>query len=198
MKSVLVVLSHPNLSESKINSQLVTQVSDRANVKVHDLYQHYPDGVIDIEKEQALISRYDVVVFQHPFYWYSAPALLKEWFDLVLKFNWAYGPKGEALKGKIWLSIISTGGSQQAYSKDGHHNFEIRDFLTPYEQTANLCQMPFSPPFIIHNAVSIGNDKVQIEEYQNKYTHVFDTISRDDFSIDTIKHHKTFNQSWEQ
>lgn len=28
---------------------------------------------------------------QHPFYWYSTPALLKEWQDLVLEHGWAYG-----------------------------------------------------------------------------------------------------------
>ena len=26
----------------------------------------------------------DIIVFQHPFYWYSCPAIMKEWMDLVL------------------------------------------------------------------------------------------------------------------
>ena len=52
---------------------------------------------------------------QHPFYWYSTPALVKQWEDLVLEHGWAYGSQGHALRGKRLLSIISAGGRAEAY-----------------------------------------------------------------------------------
>ena len=44
----------------------------------------------------AARSRTTSIVFQHPFYWYSTPAILKEWQDLVLEHGWAYGAGGTA------------------------------------------------------------------------------------------------------
>lgn len=65
-----------------------TQLS---NVTVHDLYAHYPDFFIDIPREQALLREHEVIVFQHPLYTYSCPALLKEWLDRVLSRGFASG-----------------------------------------------------------------------------------------------------------
>ena len=41
-----------------------------------------------------------MIVFQHPVYWYSSPAILKEYQDLVLEYGFAYGHDGHALDGK--------------------------------------------------------------------------------------------------
>jgi glutathione-regulated potassium-efflux system ancillary protein KefG len=35
-----------------------------------------------------------VIVFQHPLYTWSCPALLKEWLDRVLSRGFASGPEG--------------------------------------------------------------------------------------------------------
>jgi glutathione-regulated potassium-efflux system ancillary protein KefG len=50
-----------------------------------------------------------VIVFQHPLYTYSCPALLKEWLDRVLSRGFASGPGGNQLAGKYWRSVITTG-----------------------------------------------------------------------------------------
>lgn len=47
---------------------------------------------IDTPYEQALLREHDVIVFQHPLYTYSCPALLKEWLDRVLSRGFASGP----------------------------------------------------------------------------------------------------------
>jgi hypothetical protein len=44
-------------------------------------YQYSVDG-------QAVAAS-DVIVFQFPFYWHAAPALLKEWQDKVLGLSWS-------------------------------------------------------------------------------------------------------------
>ena len=169
MQSVLLILAHPNLEQSKINRYLIQSASSLDFVTVHDLYDEYPDGVIDIEAEQKRLAKFDNIVFQHPFYWYSCPSLLKEWFDLVLQYNYAYGPEGDALKGKNWLSMISTGGGQKAYCETGHNRFTMNQLLAPYDQTAHLCQMNYLPPFIIHGSRKLFADKSRLEQVTSDY-----------------------------
>lgn len=105
---------------------------------------------IDVRREQALLLAHDIVVLQHPFYWYSVPALLKEWIDLVLEHGWAYGPSGDRLAGKVWSHAISTGGSDDTYAKQGANRFPVDDYIRPLEQTALLCGMSWQRPFISH------------------------------------------------
>jgi glutathione-regulated potassium-efflux system ancillary protein KefF len=61
---------------------------------VHSLYDLYPDFDIDVDAEQAALKHADLVVWMHPIYWYSVPAMLKHWFDVVLLRGWAYGEGG--------------------------------------------------------------------------------------------------------
>ena len=150
LQNVLILFAHPSFQTSRVNRALVKAVRDISGVTFHDLYEEYPDFFIDVRREQELLMRHEVVVFQHPFYWYSCPALLKEWQDVVLEHGFAYGEKGIALRGKSFLSAITTGGPSEAYSAGGYNNFSIRQLLVPFEQTANLCGMKFLEPHVVH------------------------------------------------
>jgi glutathione-regulated potassium-efflux system ancillary protein KefG len=116
---VLVLFAHPALERSRINRELLAAVRGRSGVTLHDLYEEYPDLQIDVQREQELLLAHDVVILQHPFFWYSAPAIVKEWQDLVLEHGWAYGSDGHALEGKITFNVLSAGGSQAAYQDAG-------------------------------------------------------------------------------
>lgn len=158
MRRVLVLFAHPVMERSRVNKRLVDALRDLPGVTIHDLYEAYPTFSIDVAREQELLREHDVVVFQHPFYWYSTPAILKEWQDLVLEHGWAYGPGGTALRGKITLNAISTGGPEAAYRRDGHNRFTVRELLAPWEQTANLCQMRYLAPYVVHAALRVTGD----------------------------------------
>jgi glutathione-regulated potassium-efflux system ancillary protein KefG len=146
---VLVLFAHPAVRKSRVNRRLVETVRGLDGVTVNDLYEAYPDLDIDVAREQKLLAEHDVVVFQHPFYWYSTPAILKEWQDLVLEHGWAYGHGGRALQGKTLVSAISAGGSEDAYRPQGSNRFTVRQLLAPIEQTARLCGMDYLPPFVV-------------------------------------------------
>ena len=124
---------------------------------VHDLYEVYPSFNISAKNEQKLLLEHDAIVFQHPFYWYSVPAILKEWQDIVLQHGWAYGAGGTQLSGKITFNAMTTGGPEQAYGKAGWNNFSLRQFLAPWEQTANLCKMRYLAPFAVHSALQYAS-----------------------------------------
>jgi len=160
-KPVLILFGHPALRRSRVNRVLVNAVRGLDGVTVHDLYETYPELDIDVPREQRLLDEHEIVIFQHPFYWYSTPSIFKEWQDLVLEHGWAYGREGRALQGKTLLNAISTGGAEEAYSQSGSDCYTVRELLVPIEQTARLCGMEYLPPFVVHgthslNAATIG------------------------------------------
>jgi glutathione-regulated potassium-efflux system ancillary protein KefG len=159
--NVLILFAHPVLEKSRVNRRLAAAVRALPGVTFHDLYETYPDFDVDVRREQALLAAHDLIVAQHPFYWYSAPALLKQWQDLVLQHGWAYGRGGEALAGKLWLSTVTTGGRESAYGPDGHNRFTMRQLLAPFEQTARLCGMRFLPPFVVHGTHRLDSDGIE-------------------------------------
>jgi glutathione-regulated potassium-efflux system ancillary protein KefG len=158
MASILVLFAHPVLERSRVNRRLVDAVRGLDGVAIHDLYEEYPTLDIDVAREQRLLLEHDVIVFQHPFYWYSVPAILKEWQDLVLEHGWAYGEKGHALDGKITFNVITTGGPAAAYQHQGHNRFTMRELLAPWDQTAHLCRMRFLAPLTVHASLRLGSD----------------------------------------
>jgi glutathione-regulated potassium-efflux system ancillary protein KefF len=151
---ILVIVAHPAMELSRVNRRLLktAQGVDGPRVVVRDLYRLYPDYLIDVPAEQALLARASLVVWQHPIHWYSMPPLMKLWVDEVLSFGWAYGPGGTALRGKdLWL-VATTGGPSESYRPDSYNRYFFDAFLPPYEQTAALCGMRFLAPMMLHGA----------------------------------------------
>jgi len=171
---VLILFAHPALEKSRVNRRLADAVRRLDGVTFRDLYELYPDFDIDVTAEQELVADHDVVVMQHPFYWYSTPALIKEWEDLVLEHGWAYGSRGTALQGKVLLTAITAGGSEGAYCRQGYNRFTIRELLAPLEQTAALCGMTYLPPFVVHGTHSL--DDVEIARHAGDYRRVIEAL----------------------
>ncbi|MBF0542370.1 MAG: NAD(P)H-dependent oxidoreductase [Nitrospirae bacterium] len=154
---ILVNLFHPDIKKSRGNIKLINSISDIKGITIRDIYALYPDFKIDVKKEQEILVNHDLLVFQHPFYWYSCPSMFKEWQDRVLEQGFAFPPGvGDALKGKHWLSVITTGGAQEAYRSGGFNNYSMSELLKPFQQTANLCGLKWLPPFIIHGVLPPG------------------------------------------
>lgn len=169
MPSILVQFAHPALEKSRVNRVMLDAIRDLPFVTINDLYEEYPDFDIDIDREQALLLAHDYVLLHHPMYWYSTPAILKQWEDLTLEHGWAYGRQGVALTGKKMMNVLTTGGQQQAYAPTGLNRYTIRQFLTPLEQTARLCKMTYLPPFVVHATHRITEAQTQqaAAQYRN-------------------------------
>ncbi len=176
-KKVLVLFAHPAYQKSRANRQLVEAIQHLDGVTFRDLYELYPDFNIHVAEEQALLTDHDVIVFHHPFYWYSSPALLKEWQDLVLEYGFAYGQGGMALKDKWLLTVITTGGGEEAYRHEGYNHFTIPELLQPFEQTAWLCKMRYLPPFVVHGVQKLSAD--EIDRYAHAYQDVIAKLCDD-------------------
>lgn len=149
---VVLIFAHPYPDRSIANRRLLEAVDDLAGVNVRSLYDLYPTFDIDVSGEQAALAQAEVVVLQHPLYWYSVPSLLKHWFDKVLARGFAYGPGGKALWGKRCLWVVTTGGDDQAFSVHGMHGRPFREFVPVVEQTALFCGMSWEEPLVVHGA----------------------------------------------
>jgi glutathione-regulated potassium-efflux system ancillary protein KefG len=167
MAKILIQFAHPLLEKSRVQKQLLLKAKEVSGVTINDLYEHYPDFDIDVAREKSLLLKHDVIVLQHPFYWYSTPAIIKQWFDLVLEHGWAYGRKGDMLSGKWLMNALSCGGSEQAYRSEGRNRFTVRQMLAPVEQTAKLCQMEFLPPFVVYGTHKLKD--FDIDHYSSQY-----------------------------
>jgi putative NADPH-quinone reductase len=151
-RKILVLFAHPSLHRSEVNRQMLRQVDGLPGVTLVDLYGEYPTLQIDIDREQGRLVEHDVIVFMFPMYWYSTPAILKEWQDLVLEYGFAYGDHGTALRGKLFLCALTAGGSEEGYTAYGYNHYTLPELLQPLEQTAALCGMRYLPPFALFGA----------------------------------------------
>lgn len=160
MKKILFLIAHPNLKLSKANRAILEAVGTLPNLTVNDLYETYPHFFIDVEREKNLLLQHDLIVYQHPFYWYNKPALLRQWEDDVLQLGFAYGPGGDKLKGKQFLLSITAGGPMEAYAPSGYNNFPIEALLAPTIQTAALCGWQWLPHIVLHSSASVPTDRL--------------------------------------
>ncbi len=157
----LVLTAHPDLGKSRINRAWFDALSEAADVTTRDLAAiGRGDMRFDVEAEQALLLAHDRIVFQFPFYWYSAPPVMKAWMDQVLNYRFAYGPGGDQLKGREFLILVSTGGPEHSYHAGGYNNFTMAEFLKPFQQTANLAGMTYLRPFVAHGMAVATQEQI--------------------------------------
>lgn len=166
MNKILILFAHPKFEISRANKALVEAIPTHENITFWDLYEKYPDFNIDIKCEKELLLEHNVILWHHPFYWYSAPALLKQWIDLVLEFGWAYGPGGTALSGKSVANVITTGGARESYTPEKSNRYTIREYLRPFEQTARLCKMDYLPPFAVQSTHRLSHEELLIKTHE--------------------------------
>lgn len=196
MARILVLFAHPALEKSRVHRQLIRAVTDRPGITFHDLYEAYPTFDIDVAHEQALLTAHDLIVLQHPFFWYSTPPILKQWEDLVLEHGWAYGSQGNALRGKRALSIITAGGGSAAYQHNGYNRFTVRELLAPIDQTFHLCKMDYLPPLIFHATHRMTD--ADIAEAAERYRQVLSWLHDDQLDLDALGRYLYLHEALEQ
>lgn len=193
MSRVLILFAHPALEKSRVHRRLIREILQIPGMTFHDLYEEYPSFDIDVPREQELLIDHDVVILQHPFFWYSTPAILKQWEDLVLEHGWAYGSKGLALKGKRVFNLITAGGREVAYRHDGYNRFTIRELLVPIEQTTHLCKMQYLPPYVIFGTHAL--DDADIEQTAQEYQQLLIALRDDMIDLDAVQSYETLNEA---
>jgi glutathione-regulated potassium-efflux system ancillary protein KefG len=191
MSKVLILFAHPSQNRSEINI-LLYNASNIEGVTLVDLYNEYPNYRINIQREQSRLAEHDVIVFMFPLYWYSTPAILKEWQDLVLEYGFAYGHDGKALQGKKFFCATTAGGPENAYQSEGMNHYSINELLQPLEQMASLCNMQYLPPFVLFGART-AREENRVELHINQWEALLKNIIDDRFDYESANKNRLMN-----
>ena len=120
-------------------------------------------------------------------FWYSTPSLVKEWQDLVLEHGFAYGAGGDKLADKCMILAVTAAGQKDAYTEAGYQKHPIRTFLTPLEQTARLCHMDFSAPYVLYGSLHAPLDG-RVEAHARGYRMLLEAIRDDRYDLQAAVH----------
>ena len=147
-KQVVVLLTHPNIKESRANKALMDAISDMGEVAIYNLYEMRMEDAFNAEIWSTIISHASALVFQFPFYWMSAPSLLKRWLDEVF----TYLAKTPAVAGKTLMVVTTAGSEHDAYRSGGRNRFTVQFGIgsrnTVHHDTCDICPgIPGVTPF---------------------------------------------------
>ncbi|ASS64995.1 MULTISPECIES: NAD(P)H-dependent oxidoreductase [unclassified Paenibacillus] len=149
----LVVVTHPGIDTSVVNRRWMEELRKYPDrYTVHELYKVYPDGVIQVDKEQELIEAHGHLVLQFPIYWFSSPPLLKKWLDEVLTYGWAYGSKGDKLRNRKTALAVTAGGNELDYSEEGKSRYGLDRILSPFDVTFRYCGADYRSFHVFYGA----------------------------------------------
>lgn len=153
----LIILAHPNFDASIASKTIIEELNNsNLNLEIRDIHALYPTYKIDIKAEQEALLRHQTIVFQCPFYWLNIPAILKLYFDEVFEYQFAYGSKGDKLKGKNFILSLTTGAQKEEYKITGKHHRTMYEFTKNIEQTAYYAQMNYIDPLYLHSMSTHG------------------------------------------
>ena len=139
---VIVLLAHPDMNKSHMNAMLSQAAAEVEGVQVINIYDYpvAPDVYRDVVKQAKGI------VYEFPFYWMSAPHLLKQWTDEVFM---AFTQEG-LIEGKEFMVVTTTGSEEAAYQHDGRNKYTMSEYLRPYEGQANHSKMIWNDPLVVY------------------------------------------------
>jgi putative NADPH-quinone reductase len=170
MEKKLFVVIHPNLKGSTVNKRWVEELNKHKDrYIVHDLYNMYPDGKIDVLKEQALIEAHDKIIFQFPYYWFNCPPLFKTWLDDVLTYGWAYGSNsGYKMQGKKIALAISVGVDEEEYKPGANYKYTLEQLTAPFELSFEYVKADYRSPFAFYG-IEFHATAERIEQSAKEY-----------------------------
>lgn len=161
----LIILGHPNFEKSVANKTIVEELQHSGlDLEIRDIHALYPDYSIKAKTEQEVLLEHRTIVFQYPFYWYHMPSILKHWFDVVFEYQFAFGSRGDKMKGKNFLASFTVGAPERGYTVLGKHHFPIYEFCKSLEQTAYFAQMNYIDPIYLHEtSLTAGYTRDQVK-----------------------------------
>jgi putative NADPH-quinone reductase len=136
----LFVVGNPHAAKSSFLQHLRPAIQD-AGWSQLELSSALHDGEFDISAHQSMVEAAEAITLHFPLYWYSAPALVKQWLDEMLTPGWAFPSEQSKLKGKKLILSVTTGAPLSSYERDGTNGISLENVLVPFERTAHYCGM---------------------------------------------------------
>jgi len=157
-------VAHPDLSKSTANAALAKAAAEVEGVQVVNV-NDYP---VTPETYREAVSRAKVLVYQFPFYWMSAPHVLKQWTDEVFM---TFTGEESIVKGKKFMVCCTTGSPEEAYQHGGRNKYTIEEYVRPYEGQCNHAEMVWQAPLAVYGQFPGGSQDeltAKCKEYQER------------------------------
>lgn len=172
MGKTLVLFAHPYLEYSTFNAQVIEVYRHHPEVSFRDLYEEYPDFHIAAFRERKRIKDYEKIIFHFPMIWLGMPPLLSLWLNEVLDMKWLNKINESPLLGKKALIVVSTGGSEAAFSSEGLYQQSVEDYLMSLKMSLELTGVEIERILPIYTAKQQNQDyieqiKTEISEFLN-------------------------------
>ena len=140
LPSTLFIAGNPHASRSPFIASIQPAIRAQG-IEWISLADEASDGSFDVPAFQSMMSRSEVIVLHFPLYWYSPPALVKNWLDSILTSGWAFPGATSKLRGKTMVLSVTTGAPLPSFQPDGSNGSTLEALLLPLERTARYCGM---------------------------------------------------------
>ena len=159
----LVITSHPYPDQSRVIKALQDTAGGLPDVTVRNLESIYGQRLsgFDLAAEQQAHEAVERIVFLFPIHWFNLTPMLKAYLNEVWTYGWAFGPNGNALRGKEMLVVVSTGASAYTLSNEGLVQSTIEEVLTPMKASALYVGMNYLPPLAFHDAIGATPERIE-------------------------------------
>ncbi len=175
MGRIVVICGHPHYQKSVANRAIIDEFKKIVPAaEIAQLSELYPDFRIDAKKEQERLAPAEMIIFQYPFWWYSAPSLLHRYIEEVFLHGWAYGSNGTSLKNKNLTLSFTVGGPEAEYQRREGVMHTIEQFLPEMLSTAHFTGMTYRGAVYSYEMANFTGGEArnrEIEEAARKQAH---------------------------
>lgn len=126
----------------------------------------------DIQSELSALDASNFLIIQFPLWWFSAPAIVKGWFDRVLVKGKAYSADKKfntgGFKGKKAMLVTSTQSPSSSFKKDGL-NGPIEQTLFSMHHALRFVGFDIVEPYVAYGVLNQTNEERQelIKNYRD-------------------------------
>lgn len=163
MAKILVISGHPNYKASVANRAILDEFHRLVpSAEIVYLDALYPDFKIDVKREQDRAVKADIIVFEFPMWWFSTPSLLHRYVEDVYTYGFAYGSKGNALKGKNFALSFTTGAPESAYKPGGSEGVTMEELMAPLLAMVHFVGMNYLGRVVSYGVTELAMPKDEI------------------------------------
>lgn len=182
MKNILIINGHEKypFAQGKLNQTLTEKMiellKDNYNLKLTTIENGY-----EIEEEINKFKWADIIIFQHPIFWFGLPGKFKTYIDQIYQYGIffaggeTYGSGGLFTSKKYMLS--TTWNAPETVFNDKNQFLEgksLDDVLFNIHKIHQFCGMTPLKSFSCHNVIIAPNINRYLNELQNHIEEVFE------------------------
>ncbi|WP_125768767.1 NAD(P)H-dependent oxidoreductase [Lapidilactobacillus wuchangensis] len=169
----LILVAHPEIDNSPTQQFLQASLPQSAvnddQLIWHDLTAAFAKNGWSRETELTLLEQADRIIWQFPLYWYSAPAILKQWQEAIFTGEVS---QYEFLAGKELGLVVSLGEKLASYQAGAREQFTLSEILRPYQAFAQKLGWRYLAPLMIEQFSYLTDSAKQklLVDYQQYLT----------------------------